>query len=63
MAEFEENFVHRLGITRALTMLRRNLGTMLAYCTPGEQQGSSGVRILNLMGYGYASIPSLLSRF
>jgi hypothetical protein len=58
MAEFEEIFIHRLSVTRAQTMLRRNMGTMLAYFNPGGRQAHSEARILNLMGYGHASISS-----
>jgi hypothetical protein len=56
MAEFEETFIHRLSIIRTQTMLRRNMGTMLAYVSQGGGQVRSEARILNLMGYEQTSI-------
>jgi hypothetical protein len=56
MPEFEDTFIHRLSIIRAQTMLRRNMGTMLAYVNQGGGQIRSEARILNLMGYEQTSI-------
>jgi hypothetical protein len=50
IAEFEELFIESLGSSKAKSMLRRNMSTMLAYTITAESDGSSEVRVLNMMG-------------
>ena len=55
MAQFEETFIHSLAMTKAEAMLRRGLSTLLAYITPGAQEG----RILHLVGQVKTRIRSM----
>lgn len=50
MGEFENNFIENLALRTARSMIRRNMGTMLAYIVATEAARSSEARVLHLMG-------------
>ncbi|KFA81804.1 hypothetical protein S40288_11208 [Stachybotrys chartarum IBT 40288] len=48
--EFERSFIDTVGLRNAKAMLRRNMGTMLAYTTPGRIDAVPETRVLNMIG-------------
>ncbi|RYO84286.1 hypothetical protein DL764_009356 [Monosporascus ibericus] len=54
--EFEKSFIDILGAAKARSMLRRNMGTFLAYTTTTEPDKMAETRILHLMGRDLQSI-------
>ena len=61
MGEFENNFIEYLALRTARSMIRRNMGTMLAYIADTEVAGSSEARVLHLMGHvQFLKAPSVL---
>lgn len=48
--EFERSFIDAVGLRNAKAMLRRNMGTMLAYKTPGRIDAVPETRVLNMIG-------------
>jgi hypothetical protein len=61
MSEFEHNFIEYLALRTARSMIRRNMGTMLAYIADTEIAESSEAHVLHVMGYvQFPKVPSVL---
>jgi hypothetical protein len=59
MGEFENNFIEYLALRTARSMIRRNMGTMLAYIADTKVAGTSETHVLHIMGY--VQFPKALS--